>query len=204
MAHSLKDELEGLYKSYMKGLQESESSARWFSERSERLLSEIKAAIEQSRNENVQQIARLENESLRFEREKNEQIERLKKEEQKAQREQERIFDQIQKQLEKLIEIIEVKNLSKEGKFVDRWLLLMKINAPLDMRPHILQTAQVFRCRVVDLGTDAITIEVTGDMGKIDACKEAFRPYGIIETAGSGQIAMSRSGFHEDNVATGF
>lgn len=117
---------------------------------------------------------------------------------------EEQIFDQIQKQLEKLIEIIEVKNLSKEGKFVDRWLLLMKINAPLEMRPHILQTAQVFRCRVVDLGTDAITIEVTGDMGKIDACKEAFRPYGIIETAGSGQIAMSRSGFHDDNVATGF
>ena len=117
MAHSLKDELEGLYKSYMKGLQESESSARWFSERSERLLSEIKAAIEQSRNENVQQIARLENESLRFEREKNEQIERLKKEEQKAQREQERISETLDEYCDKFLSCT-----SNEGRMSERYL----------------------------------------------------------------------------------
>ena len=105
------------------------------------------------------------------------------------------VYEQIRKQLEKLIEVISVTNLSKQGPFVERWLMLVKVKAPLDKRPHILQTAEIFRCRVVDLGTDAITLEVTGDKGKLAACVEALRPYGIIETAGSGQVALSRAGF---------
>lgn len=105
------------------------------------------------------------------------------------------VCEQIRKQLSKLIEVVEVRNLSKEGPFVERWLSLVKVRAPLDMRPHILQTAEVFRCRVVDLGSEAITLEVSGDRGKLLACMEALRPYGIIETAASGQVALSRSGF---------
>ena len=90
----------------------------------------------------------------------------------------------------KLIEVVEVRNLTKEGPFVERWLSLVKVLAPVDRRPHILQTAEIFRCRVVDLGSDAITLEVTGDRGKV-----ALKPYGILETAGSGQVALSRTGF---------
>jgi len=113
--------------------------------------------------------------------------------------------DQVKKQLLKLIEVIEVTNLTQEGPFVERWLTLVKVKAPLDKRPHILQTAEVFRCRVVDIGAEAVTLEITGDKGKMNACMEAFRPYGIIETAGSGQVALSRSGFvSEALIETGF
>ena len=108
---------------------------------------------------------------------------------------EEGVYDQIKKQLMKLIEVVEVNNLTKDGPFVERWLSLVKVMAPLERRPHILQTAEIFRCRVVDLGSDAITLEVTGDHGKVAACMEALRPYGILETAGSGQVALSRTGF---------
>lgn len=108
-------------------------------------------------------------------------------------------YKQVSKQLEKLIEVIEVTNLTAEGAFVERWLSLIKIKAPLDMRPHVLQTAEIFRCRVIDLGTESITLEVTGDHGKLAACVEAFKPYGIIEIAGSGSVALSRAGFSPGN-----
>ena len=88
-----------------------------------------------------------------------------------------------------------VQNLTKEGPFVERWLSLVKVMAPVERRPHILQTAEIFRCRVVDLGSDAITLEVTGDRGKVEACMAALKPYGILETAGSGQVALARTGF---------
>ena len=78
-------------------------------------------------------------------------------------------YEQIRKQLMKLIEVVEVRNLTKEGPFVERWLSLVKVLAPVDRRPHILQTAE--------------------------ACLEALKPYGILETAGSGQVALSRTGF---------
>ena len=113
---------------------------------------------------------------------------------------EEGVYEQIRKQLLKLIEVIDVTNLTQEGPFVERWLALVKVRAPIEMRPHVLQTAEIFRCRVVDLGTDAITLEVTGDRGKLAACMEALKPYGIIETAGSGQVALSRSGFIAENT----
>lgn len=112
---------------------------------------------------------------------------------------EEGVYEQIRKQLLKLIEVIDVTNLTQEGPFVERWLALVKVRAPLDRRPHVLQTAEIFRCRVVDLGAEAITLEVTGDRGKLIACMEALKPYGIIETAGSGQVALSRSGFLPEN-----
>ena len=103
--------------------------------------------------------------------------------------------EQVEKQLAKLVEVIAVENLSS-GKFVERRLSLIKVKANLENRPHILQIADVFRCRVVDMGSDALTMEVTGDEGKIKACTEALRPYGILEMAGSGSVALSRAGFN--------
>ena len=107
----------------------------------------------------------------------------------------ERGHEQVEKQLVKLVEVIAVENLSN-GKFVERWLSLIKVKANLENRPHILQIADVFRCRVVDMGSEALTMEVTGDEGKVKACTEALRPYGILEMAGSGSVALSRAGFN--------
>ncbi len=104
-------------------------------------------------------------------------------------------MDQVSKQLAKLVEVVSVENLSEGGKFVERWLSLIKVRATMETRPHILQIADVFRCRVVDMGSDALTLEVTGDEGKVEACTEALRAYGILEIAGSGSVALSRAGF---------
>lgn len=104
-------------------------------------------------------------------------------------------LEQVGKQLGKLIEVLSVENLNSGGKFVERWLSLIKVRATMATRPHILQIADVFRCRVVDMGSEALTLEVTGDEGKVVACTEALRTYGIIEIAGSGSVALSRSGF---------
>jgi acetolactate synthase-1/3 small subunit len=103
--------------------------------------------------------------------------------------------EQVEKQLAKLVEVISVENLTQKGKFVERWLSLIKVRASVETRPHILQIAEVFRCRVVDMGSEALTLEVTGDEGKLRACTEALREYGILEIAGSGSVALGRAGF---------
>jgi hypothetical protein len=73
----------------------------------------------------------------------------------------------------------------------------------METRPHILQIADVFRCRVVDMGSDALTLEVTGDEDKMRACTEALRAYGILEIAGSGSVALSRAGFRNGQASRG-
>ena len=103
--------------------------------------------------------------------------------------------EQVEKHLAKLVEVIAVENLNN-GTFVERWLSLIKVKANIENRPHILQIAEIFRCRVVDMGSEALMIEVTGDESKMRACTEALRTYGIVEIAGSGSVALSRAGFN--------
>lgn len=109
---------------------------------------------------------------------------------------------QVGKQLRKIVEVLAVENLNHSGKFVERWLSLIKVRATMETRPHVLQIADVFRCRVIDMGSDALTLEVTGDQGKVEACTEALRAYGIIEIAGSGSVALSRAGFQASDAMT--
>ncbi len=111
----------------------------------------------------------------------------------------ERILEQVGKQLRKLVEVIEVENLS-DSRFVERWLSLVKVRAPIESRHHVLQTAEVFRCRVVDMGSEAVVLEITGDQGKMAACLDALRPYGILEVAASGSVAMKRTGFNNGHT----
>jgi acetolactate synthase-1/3 small subunit len=105
---------------------------------------------------------------------------------------------QIVKQLEKLVETVEVKKLSNSP-FVERWMTLVKVKAPLEIRPLVLQTAEVFRSRVVDVGEEALVFESTGDRGKVQAFLEAVRPFGVLEVASSGAVAMGRGGFAESH-----
>jgi acetolactate synthase-1/3 small subunit len=102
--------------------------------------------------------------------------------------------NQIVKQLEKLVETVDVRKLST-GPFVERWMTLVKVKAPMDVRPLVLQTAEVFRSRVVDVGEDALVFESTGDRGKVEAFLEAVKPFGVLEVASSGAVAMGRGGF---------
>ncbi len=101
------------------------------------------------------------------------------------------ILEQIRKQLSKLIDTIKVMDL-EEGESVHREMALIKVNAPQAKRAEVLQLAEIFRGRIVDVSANTFIIEVTGDEGKISAFLELLRPLGIKEIVRTGKIAMIR------------
>jgi acetolactate synthase-1/3 small subunit len=103
------------------------------------------------------------------------------------------ILEQITKQLYKLIEVIKVGDFT-EISYVDRELSLIKVNAPSNLCGEIVQTAEIFRARIVDVSEKSLLIEVTGTSDKIDALKQLMKKYGIIEMTRTGKIALARGG----------
>ena len=103
----------------------------------------------------------------------------------------EMIMEQITKQLNKLINVIKVTDLS-EKQFVDRELVLVKVKATKTNRAEILRIVDIFRGKVVDVSLKTLSIQITGDEGKISAMIELLRPLGIKEIARTGKIAMLR------------
>jgi acetolactate synthase I/III small subunit len=101
------------------------------------------------------------------------------------------IIEQIEKQLNKLINVIKVHDLTGK-KFVQRELALIKIVAKPENRAEILRIVDIFRCKVVDIGHEHYTVEVTGDEGKMEAILNIFKPIGIKEIARTGIIALFR------------
>jgi acetolactate synthase-1/3 small subunit len=104
----------------------------------------------------------------------------------------EQIIEQIVKQLRKLITVIKVVDLT-EMKSVLREMVLLKVNANDANRAEILRTVDIFRCKVVDVSSDEITIEATGNYEKIGAIVGLLTRFGIKEIARSGMVAMKRS-----------
>ena len=102
-----------------------------------------------------------------------------------------RIVEQIIKQLNKLIDVIKVEDLSGED-LIDRELVLVKVNADAKSRNEIMQIVNTFRAKVVDVNPQSITIEVTGNESKVDALVELLTPFGIRETVRTGLVALSR------------
>ena len=98
--------------------------------------------------------------------------------------------EQIQKQLNKLINIIKINNLS-EMNFVDRELALIKVSTK-NHRPQIIEIADLFRARIIDVAEDSAVIEITGDSEKIDAMLTLLSSYGIKEITRTGSIAIAR------------
>ncbi|QTA81547.1 Acetolactate synthase isozyme, small subunit [Desulfonema limicola] len=101
------------------------------------------------------------------------------------------VVEQIKKQLNKLINVIKVHELTG-SKYVHREMALIKVNAKQENRAEILRIVDIFRCKVVDVGLDHYTIEVTGDEGKMEAILTLLRPIGIKEIAKTGTIALFR------------
>ncbi len=99
--------------------------------------------------------------------------------------------DQVIKQLDKLIDVIRVSDISKED-VVSRELALIKIHTSNSTRPEVLQLAETFRSHVVDVSTDSVIIEVTGDGQKITSLIRILEPYGISEVMRTGQIGLIR------------
>ena len=101
-------------------------------------------------------------------------------------------LQQMTKQLNKLINVLEVLDLSTLPA-VERELMLLKVSASSENRGMILDLVQVFRAKVVDVADNALTLEVVGDPGKLVALENLLKPYGILEIARTGKVALKRS-----------
>jgi acetolactate synthase-1/3 small subunit len=102
-------------------------------------------------------------------------------------------IEQITKQIYKLIDVIKVQDLDP-NESIERELVLFKVNAAPERRHEVIEVANVFRAKIVDVGRNSLTIEVTGTGDKIDAIEDLLRAYGIKEVARTGRIALSRGG----------
>ncbi|MET1044743.1 MAG: acetolactate synthase small subunit [Microbacteriaceae bacterium] len=100
-------------------------------------------------------------------------------------------LEQVTKQLNKLINVIKIVELDP-SQSVQREHLLVKVRADNTTRSQVLEAVTLFRARVVDVATDAVVIEVTGDSGKVSAFLRVLEPYGIKEIAQSGLLAIGR------------
>ncbi|MGQ9507862.1 MAG: acetolactate synthase small subunit [Thermodesulfobacteriota bacterium] len=101
------------------------------------------------------------------------------------------IIEQVIKQLNKLIPVIKVVDLI-DKEFVEREMILVKVSANADTREEILRIVEIFKGKVIDVGTKTYTIEVTGDEKKIDAILALLKPLGIKELVRTGRVAMAR------------
>lgn len=101
------------------------------------------------------------------------------------------VVEQIKKQLNKLVNVIKVIEFTGMA-YVQREMALIKVYAKPENRAEILRMVDIFRCRVVDVGMEFYTVEVTGDEGKIMAFLNLLRPMGIKEIARTGAIALAR------------
>ncbi|WP_406670033.1 acetolactate synthase small subunit [Methanolobus sp. ZRKC4] len=101
------------------------------------------------------------------------------------------VLEQVTKQLNKLIDVIRVTDLKSE-ETVERELALFKVNSDVTTRSEIMQIADIFRARIIDVAPRSMTVEVTGDEGKITAIEQLLKPFGIKEMVRTGKVALSR------------
>lgn len=103
----------------------------------------------------------------------------------------EHAVEQITKQLYKLIQVLKVQELD-ENASVGRQLLLVKVNADNHTRPQVVDAANLFRARVIDVAVDSVVIEATGTPSKLKAFQQVMESFGIREMVRSGAVALSR------------
>ncbi len=100
-------------------------------------------------------------------------------------------LEQVTKQLNKLINVIKIVEL-EPGQSVQREHMLIKVRVDNTTRSQVIEAVNLFRARIIDVVTDALVVEVTGDTGKTQALLRMLEPYGIKEIAQSGLLAMGR------------
>ena len=104
----------------------------------------------------------------------------------------EAIIEQIEKQLNRLIEVITITDITKEN-HVEREMILVKVAVDTAKRGEVLQIVDIFRARAIDVAPESLTIEITGDENKLRAVIDMLRPYGIRELVRTGKVAIMRS-----------
>lgn len=103
-----------------------------------------------------------------------------------------REIEQITKQLNRLVDVIKVNDLTAES-FVERELALIRLSVDGDSRSKAVELADLFRAKIVDVSHKALTIELTGDSGKIEAFVDLVRTFGIKEIVRTGKVALPRA-----------
>ncbi len=101
-------------------------------------------------------------------------------------------FEQITKQLNKLVSVYKITR-QRSGVDLVRELMLVKVSVSPEVRSQVIEVADIFRAKIVDVGGDSVTIEATGDENKLSGLESLLRPYGIKEIIRTGKIALPRS-----------
>src|SRR6201997_288940 len=100
-------------------------------------------------------------------------------------------IDQVTKQLHKLVNVLKIRDLEPEDTLA-REMALFKVSAAVENRAEIIQFAEIFRAKIVDVARRTMTIEVTGSADKIEAFERMVRPHGLVEMVRTGEIAIAR------------
>ena len=108
-------------------------------------------------------------------------------------------LEQVRKQLHKVVTVVGVQDISSED-FVERDLMLIKVTATPPQRTEISLLVEMFRGRMVDISPDSVMVEISGQERKIEAFIELMRPYGILELARTGRIALVRGLLNKGDV----
>jgi acetolactate synthase-1/3 small subunit len=98
---------------------------------------------------------------------------------------------QIVKQLEKLVDVIEVTDF-REGDYIDRELVLVKVNVDSHSRAEVMQITDIFRAKIVDVQPATLTIEITGNESKVEKFLELMKSFGVVNLTRTGKVALPR------------
>jgi acetolactate synthase I/III small subunit len=101
-------------------------------------------------------------------------------------------IDQVTKQLHKLVNVIKIRDLEPDTT-IAREMALFRVNAAVENRAEILQFAEIYEGKIVDVSRRSLTIEITGTQDKIDSFERMIRPHGLIEMARTGEVAITKS-----------
>ena len=101
------------------------------------------------------------------------------------------MVEQVRKQLDKVVDVVKVSDVTGEGT-ITRELALIKVKTTSANRSEVMQIVDIFRANIVDVASDSLTIEITGDVDKIDSMLKLLRGFGIREISRTGRIAMVR------------
>lgn len=114
------------------------------------------------------------------------------------------IVEQITKQLNKLVDVITIQNVTEREGYVERELMLIKVEIPEGKRTDILEIATIFKAKAVDITTDAVTFEIAGRQEKLETFLDMLRPFGLLEVARTGRIGLLRGseGLHSGFLKT--
>jgi acetolactate synthase I/III small subunit len=102
-------------------------------------------------------------------------------------------IDQVTKQLHKLVNVLKIRDMEPEDT-IAREMALFKVTSAVESRAEIMQFAEIFRAKIVDVSRRTMTIEVTGSADKVEAFERMIRPHGLVEMVRTGEIAIARGG----------